>query len=223
MLPGPILLQGVPMNAPSTRRAGFTLIELLAVIAILGLLMGLAVPLISNAKATANQNACAQQLRQIAGNLQLWADTRNKNNFPKESGPRFLLVLVRDEMVSLKDADSLFRCPGTDDETRSPDDKSNPASGIKDFQNFDKNCISYAGRDNKTFKLDKNKLGDEPIASDDNDGRANHKHLTNVVFADGKIETIDVSTYKSELPEGQDWVTVGPDSPCPELKKMLSE
>jgi prepilin-type N-terminal cleavage/methylation domain-containing protein len=216
------------MKASSTRRAGFTLIELLAVIAILGLLMGLAVPLISNAKATANQNACAQQLRQIAQNLELWADSRNKGNFPVESGPRFLLVLVRDEMISLKDADSIFRCPGTSDLTRSADDLKSPASGIKDFQNFDKTCISYAGRDNKTFRINKNKIGDEPLASDDNDngdgtGRPNHKHVTNVVYGGGKIEQIDVKDYKAELPEDQDWVTVGPESPCPELKKMLSE
>ncbi len=214
------------MNASRTstvRRAGFTLIELLAVIAILGLLMSLAMPLISNARATANQNACGQQLRQIALNLQLWADTRNKGSFPQESGPRFLLVLVRDEQISLKEADSLFRCPGTDDLTRSADDKDSPASGIKDFQNFDKNCISYAGRDNKNFRLNKNKLGEEAVASDDNDGRANHKHVTNVVFADGKVETVDVKDFKAELPEGQDWVTVGPDSPSPDLKKLLSE
>jgi len=69
MLPGPILLQGVPMKASSTRRAGFTLIELLAVIAILGLLMGFAVLLISNAKATANQHACQEQFCQFVGNL----------------------------------------------------------------------------------------------------------------------------------------------------------
>ena len=46
------------MKAFSTRWAGFTLIELLAVIVILSLLMGLAVLLISNAKAIANQHAC---------------------------------------------------------------------------------------------------------------------------------------------------------------------
>jgi prepilin-type N-terminal cleavage/methylation domain-containing protein len=215
------------MNAPSYgragRRAGFTLIELLAVIAILGLLMSLAVPLISNAKATANQHACQEQLRQLAGNLQLWADTRNKGNFPKESGPRFLLVLLRDEQISAKEADTLFRCPGTGDETRTEDDKKTPASGLKDFQNFDKNCISYAGRDTKTFPINKNHLSEEVIASDDNDGRANHKHLTNIVFADSKVDAIDVKDYKTELPENQDWVTVGPDSPCPELKKLLSE
>ncbi len=216
------------MKASSTRRAGFTLIELLAVIAILGLLMGLAVPLISNAKATANQHACQEQLRQLAGNLQLWADTRNRGNFPKESGPRMLLVLLKDGQISDKEADSLFRCPGTNDETRSADDPKTPASGLKDFQSFDKTCISYAGRDNKTFAINKNKLGEEVLASDDNDngdgtGRANHKHLTNIVYADSHVGAIDVKDFKSELPEDQDWVTVGPDSPSPELKKMLSE
>ena len=88
--------QGDPMDSRRIARAGFTLIELLAVIAILGLLMTLAVPLVSKAKASANSRACQSNLRQIAGNLQLWADDRNKGNWPKEQGIKFLLVLVRD-------------------------------------------------------------------------------------------------------------------------------
>ena len=84
----------------SRRVAGFTLIELLAVIAILGLLMTLAVPLVSKAKASANSRACQSNLRQIATNLSLWATDRNKGNWPKESGIKFLLVLARDGEIT---------------------------------------------------------------------------------------------------------------------------
>ena len=38
------------------------------------------------------------------------------------------------------------------------------------------------------------------IASDDNDDRANHAHLTNVVYADAHVDTVDVKEYKAELP-----------------------
>jgi general secretion pathway protein G len=201
--------------------AGFTLIELLAVIAILGLLMTLAVPLVSKAKASANARACQSNLRQIAGNLQLWADDRNKGNWPKLSGIKFLLVLVRDGELAKKDLD-VFRCPATDDVTSTTDDPT-PGSGFKDWESLDKGCISYAGRDAKNFSINKNKLSDEIVASDDNDNRANHAHLTNVVYADAHVDTVDIAKYKGELPENAEFVPVGPESPDPDLKKLLND
>jgi prepilin-type N-terminal cleavage/methylation domain-containing protein len=209
------------MDSRRLARAGFTLIELLAVIAILGLLMTLAVPLVSKAKASANIRACQSNLRQIAGSLQLWADDRNKGNWPKEQGVKFLLVLVRDGELGKKDMD-VFRCPATGDETSTADDKT-PGSGFKDWDSIDKNCISYAGRDAKNFPINKNKLSDEAIGSDDNDGRANHAHVTNVVYADSHIGTVDVKDFKSELKEDAEFVPVGPESPDPDLKKLLND
>lgn len=209
------------MNPRRTARAGFTLIELLAVIAILGLLMTLAMPLVSRAKASANLRACQSNLHQIAGSLTLWCEDRNKGNWPKENGIKFLLVLVRDGEIGKKDVE-VFRCPGTDDVTNTADDKT-PGSGFKDWESLDKTCISYAGRDTKNFPINKGKLSDEAIASDDNDGRANHPHVTNVVYADAHIGTVDVKDYKNDLPENAEFVTVGPESPDPDLKKLLND
>lgn len=212
------------MDSRRSARAGFTLIELLAVIAILGLLMTLAVPLIGKARASANSRACQSNLRQIASNLQLWADDRNKGNWPSEQGIKFLLVLVHDKELSPKDLD-IFRCPATDDQTWAPDDATHaPGSGFKDWDNLDKNCISYAGRDNRNCKINKNKLSDEAIAADDNDRPGgNHPHITNVVYGDAHVGSIDVKDYKAELPENAEFVPVGPDSPDPDLKKLLIE
>jgi prepilin-type N-terminal cleavage/methylation domain-containing protein len=209
------------MDSRRTARAGFTLIELLAVIAILGLLMTLAVPLVSKAKASANSRACQSNLRQIASNLQLWADDRNKGNWPKEAGIKFLLILVKDGELGKKDLD-IFRCPATDDVTNTADDKT-PGSGFKDWDSLDKNCISYAGRDAIHFRIDKNKGSEEVVASDDNDNRANHAHITNIVYADAHVGTIDVKDYKAELPENAEFIPVGPESPDPDLKKLLIE
>lgn len=210
------------MNPRRTARAGFTLIELLAVIAILGLLMTLAVPLIGKARASANRNACQQNLRQIASNLQLCVDDRYKGNWPKERGIKFLLVMVRDGELSKNDYD-IFRCPATGDVTSTADDPT-PGSGFKDWENLDKNCISYAGRDGKTYPINKNKLSEEIIASDDNDRPGgNHPHTTNIVFGDAHIGTVDIKDYKAELPENAEFVPVGPESPDPDLKKLLIE
>jgi prepilin-type N-terminal cleavage/methylation domain-containing protein len=210
------------MDPRRTARAGFTLIELLAVIAILGLLMTLAVPLIGKARASANSRACQSNLRQIASNLQLWADDRNKGNWPRDQGIKFLLRLVHDGELSSKDFD-IFRCPATSDVTNTPDDPT-PGSGFKDWDNLDKNCISYAGRDGKNIPVNKNKLSDEAIAADDNDRPGgNHAHITNVVYGDAHVGTVDVNQYKADLPENAEFVPVGPESPDPDLKKLLIE
>ena len=199
---------------------GFTLVEILAVMALLGLLFTLAMPMIGKARAAGALRGCQSNLRQQAMALQSYVDNRKKGRWPKLSGIQFLLVLHRDGELENKGLE-IYLCPGTNDANFTDETDKRPGSGYEDWENLDQNCISYAGRDNKNYPINKNKLGSEVISADDNDGRANHEHMTNLVYADSTVDSVDVVDYRDELDEEYDYIPVGPDSPHEGLAKLL--
>ena len=70
------------MNNPRfyAGRKGFTLVELMIVVAILGIILGLALPNFVKARTRARQQLCIENLSQIESAKQIWGVEHSKND-----------------------------------------------------------------------------------------------------------------------------------------------
>ena len=93
-------------NTKATSRAGFTLVEIMIVVAIIGLLASIAIPNFVKARATAQANACINNLRQIDGAAQQWALEQHKHTGDGITYPGDLTPYIK-----LNSASSIPPCP----------------------------------------------------------------------------------------------------------------
>lgn len=61
------------MKKNAHRPGGFTLVEIMIVVGIIGLLVGIALPNFIKSRATSQQNACINNMRQINSAVEQWA------------------------------------------------------------------------------------------------------------------------------------------------------
>jgi len=97
--------------------AGVTLVELLVVVAIIGVLAGLLLPLLGRARASGRAVACRSNLRQLAAGMLLYADTHDGilPSLESQSGSYWW----QNQMASqLADTRAVFKCPTTGPEFR---------------------------------------------------------------------------------------------------------
>jgi len=90
----------------TSRKAGFTLVEIMIVVAIIGLLAAIAIPNFIKARATSQQNACINNLRQIDGAINLWALENMKS-----SGASIASAQTVSAYIKLNANNSVPGCP----------------------------------------------------------------------------------------------------------------
>jgi prepilin-type N-terminal cleavage/methylation domain-containing protein len=92
----------------TSRKAGFTLVEIMIVVAIIGLLAAIAIPNFIKARATSQQNACINNLRQIDGAINEWALETGQS-----SGASVANIMTVSAYIKLNSNSSVPNCPAS--------------------------------------------------------------------------------------------------------------
>lgn len=221
----PLVSARLKDRSPAPLRAGFTLIELLAAMLILGILMAFLLPQIPAAIDRARVTACKANLGKIGQGL--LAYRAKYNRYPKQGGVAFFAALISDEVWDATQQDSKkLTCPGVEDNVLVPFNEDIPrADWYVDKNRLGPQWSTYAGRDIKGYPIrssTQKNIGREALVGDDNDGGANHRTSTCVLYGDYSVNAIEIVEERdagNATPE-DDWVVVGADAWREDLQKL---
>tara|TARA_R110002126_G_scaffold10067_13_gene45104 strand:+ start:91 stop:771 length:681 start_codon:yes stop_codon:yes gene_type:complete len=204
-------------------RAGFTLIELLAVMLIIGILMTFLLPKASAAIERARVTACRANLQKIGTGLVSYQAQYDR--WPRRGGVGFFSALVYEKVWDQSEADSeTMSCPSIDSNYLTPALEGIPMEEwYAERDRIDGGYSAYAGRDIKNHPLRKKNLDSNVIlVADDNDGGANHKTSTNVLYGNFGARTIEFMNEvdAGNVTEEDEFIRVGPDSPIEALRVL---
>jgi prepilin-type N-terminal cleavage/methylation domain-containing protein len=97
-----------------SRKAGFTLVEIMIVVAIIGLLAAIAIPNFVKARATSQQNACINNMRQITAAVNEWAlETGQQTGSTACAGAQSVFQPDLSPYIQLNSNSSIPPCPAS--------------------------------------------------------------------------------------------------------------
>jgi prepilin-type N-terminal cleavage/methylation domain-containing protein len=146
------------------RRRGFTLVELLVVIAIMSMLIGLLLPAVQYARASARRTQCLSQLHNIGIAMESYMDSHGERSKYPDCARLPSLTPDRPSLVKtlgpyMENEQTVFRCPADDasfrDQARQEAALPLPPEGISYFE---KEGISYEYPDSQLAKKTRQKV-----------------------------------------------------------------